>query len=149
MKTNTFNKLMAIALLCVGAAFTPTAAKAAYTTQIKVISKPYSAAPGTRVQVLVSLGYQDPKKGNAWVPLAGRRLGVDGAARSSFVTNTIPIRDVVTNNGGLATITFTMPPRNRNQAGGEVGTVLDLSVTFRGEAPNLKAKTTSMHIVVQ
>ncbi len=153
MKTNTLSKMMALALLCAGAALAPAAANATYTSQLKVMSKPYSALPGTTVHVVVSLGYQDPRRGNVWFPLARRPLVVDGSVRGGTAAPTpLPIRDVVTDSSGRATITFIMPSKRRNAAGREIGTAVDVSVIFRGEMPNFTPvlKTgNSIPIIVQ
>jgi hypothetical protein len=138
MKTNTISKLVALALLCADAVLgTGSAVARTFQTHVYVVHFPAWAIPGSTVVFPVWLAYQDPGQGGRMVFLPGRKLSVNGYLHGGNMSAQFAIQDVTTDVNGQAMISFRMPHKLRNRGGYEVGTFLQVTAKFAGEAPSL------------
>ena len=146
------NRFAALTLTLAAAAwatcFAPAQASAGLPTPAVLVRNYQSVvSPGAQAQIPVTLAVQ--LGSHPWQALPGKTLAVQAVRVGGTQTEALFQGTLVTDANGNATIQFTMPRRLRNKAGKEVGTSVEITVQFAGDATlNPCHQNRAIHLIV-
>lgn len=139
---------LALAAVAWAACFAPAQAAASLPTPAVLVgSYPAVVSPGVQVRVPLTLAVQ--LGSHPWQPLPGKALTVRAKRVGGTQTVALFQTTLVTDASGNTAIQFPMPPRLRTAAGLELGTSVEITVQFAGDATlNPCHQNRAIHIIV-